>query len=1148
MFLLIFLLADFVGICRGVLDSTNFVGGACAKSDETCLADVKIAADSAVGDGRVDPSNFRDGCATHVVVSGADTWQASRMGVYRLMSVSDAGHPVYTNDNGQFLYYWPEFSTWLIGEDSSSNSAGLQSEAMLSRSSTLCPSDAEYWYVWDGTSWNFKDSVRVTDSSCSSCDGCHVNGTCHHGQLASSESICREHGGEWCAGEVRPECSELVWGRECEFNALAMARSCPGRCEEGLLQSKVRQRFLFENVISDGDVRQLLEFATAAMVEGHGFTEKRPYSRSEIFAGVTPVLAARWALRQPAEGGRQERAVNWARKMFDVVEKMRDITEQTFDAFESLSYDFIHLTCRRRDHDVEVSHSDSPFVHADNCFQQKGKRGEETCVRDSPSYWWRSHTVILELNSAEYGDFAGGNFFYAPSFNSPASDRVHVAPRPGRMVAFAAGEGNIYGVEPLTNGTRCQLAVWLTEDHERAASHRELHDARDVFFEVVEVGTQGKLVEGGDSVKQANRSFGDLCKRPQPAAELGTPAGELLLPKENRTLQLRSLGTTGGPQLTLIQDFLLDDEIDHVISIASAGFEPSIVNEGEGHKTVTYRTSETSWIPDNSEDAIISSILERIALITGLSLASAEHLQVAHYRSDNLGRYEPHLDWGTDTVVSRDRDKTQRGLQTGARMATFLMYLNDVSEGGGTTFVRQNISIKPHKGSALLWYNLHPSAEGDILVRHGACPVEAGEKYIMTKWIHELENEPSFAAVRNSHRFVRNWSGLSESLRLGGEAAAKAEEPLLERTACGVRVAAGHCATMVLQMALACSGHCEENSTTSIRRQRGVVDGVVDDVMAEDLLRLARQASVVGDGYGGQERPLSHREMFSGVQPRDAALWALQQPEGSKREAAVASVRALVQAARKLRAALVDIFSHSLEGVAELHFDHVHLSCREALELQVNDSRRLLDKWTRFDSPINRGGDLVEEEMTWWEAEDRCLKDPSCEGFTFHGPPVQEPVKIYIKNHASLYEPSKGWTSFVRKPDRAPNVTDSHAPHADNCHRTLRGNCRRALPSFHWRSHAAVLYLHGPESSDFEGGDFFYQPAWDSKESDRIRITPKAGRMIAYAAGAENIHGVESLKRGFRCTLAIWVTPDARYANHLKTLEEVEDLLLTDSL
>lgn len=52
-----------------------------------------------------------------------------------------------------------------------------------------------------------------------------------------------------------------------------------------------------------------------------------------------------------------------------------------------------------------------------------------------------------------------------------------------------------------------------------------------------------------------------------------------------------------------------------------------------------------------------------------------------------------HHDYGREDV----------GLACGPRILTFFLYLSDVEEGGETAFPKLNISVRPKKGTALLW-------------------------------------------------------------------------------------------------------------------------------------------------------------------------------------------------------------------------------------------------------------------------------------------------------------------------------------------------------------------------------------------------------------------------------------------------------------
>jgi hypothetical protein len=80
----------------------------------------------------------------------------------------------------------------------------------------------------------------------------------------------------------------------------------------------------------------------------------------------------------------------------------------------------------------------------------------------------------------------------------------------------------------------------------------------------------------------------------------------------------------------------------------------------------------------------------------------------------------------------------------GQRIATFLIYLNDDFEGGETVFPKAGLSVRPAKGDALFFANVDEAGAPDPRSLHAGLPVAAGEKWIVSQWIH---NRPFTASL-----------------------------------------------------------------------------------------------------------------------------------------------------------------------------------------------------------------------------------------------------------------------------------------------------------------------------------------------------------------------------------------------------------------
>ncbi|KAL3307763.1 Prolyl 4-hydroxylase, alpha polypeptide [Cichlidogyrus casuarinus] len=188
------------------------------------------------------------------------------------------------------------------------------------------------------------------------------------------------------------------------------------------------------------------------------------------------------------------------------------------------------------------------------------------------------------------------------------------------------------------------------------------------------------------------------------------------------------------PKLVMWYDVLTDEEVSEIQQLSKPRLRRATVkNPVTGVlEFADYRISKSSWLPTKLSP-LTMRINERIEKMTGLSIRTAEDLQVVNYGLG--GHYAPHFDFG------RKREKDAFEIEYGNRIATLIYYMSEVQSGGLTVFTRIGAKVKPIKNSAAFWWNLHPSGEGDLRTRHAACPVLAGAKWVMNKWFHERDQE-----------------------------------------------------------------------------------------------------------------------------------------------------------------------------------------------------------------------------------------------------------------------------------------------------------------------------------------------------------------------------------------------------------------------
>jgi len=178
-----------------------------------------------------------------------------------------------------------------------------------------------------------------------------------------------------------------------------------------------------------------------------------------------------------------------------------------------------------------------------------------------------------------------------------------------------------------------------------------------------------------------------------------------------------------------IEGFLTNDECDTLIKIASTRLEPSrVYTDKEDLNDENNRKSDQAWLTNNI-DPLIKKITEKVSKLSGYPTENQEDLQVVHYEPG--GFFKAHYDAceGTKEFCQRMDGNS------GPRLWTYLIYLNDDLTGGETVFPYLNKSVIPKKGKMILFQS---TDDNGLLIRqslHGGEPVTSGVKWIANKWV-----------------------------------------------------------------------------------------------------------------------------------------------------------------------------------------------------------------------------------------------------------------------------------------------------------------------------------------------------------------------------------------------------------------------------
>ncbi|KAI3329922.1 hypothetical protein F4824DRAFT_516506 [Ustulina deusta] len=221
---------------------------------------------------------------------------------------------------------------------------------------------------------------------------------------------------------------------------------------------------------------------------------------------------------------------------------------------------------------------------------------------------------------------------------------------------------------------------------------------------------------------------------------------------QNYTIELLSI----DPLVIYINNFLRDEEIEHLLTLGKDRFSTSMVFAGsDGFREVlnrTMRSSQTAFLP--KEDIVCECLTKRMqSLLGNVQHVEVEALQIVKYATGG-DHYRSHTDWfdapKLDLPIPGSED---RSLKPSNRLGSIFAYLEDDCERGETYFPHlpsvlesadgrkfalaagdTGLLVKPRRGNAIFWNNLHANGTGDERTSHAGLPVESGTKTGLNIW------------------------------------------------------------------------------------------------------------------------------------------------------------------------------------------------------------------------------------------------------------------------------------------------------------------------------------------------------------------------------------------------------------------------------
>jgi prolyl 4-hydroxylase len=286
---------------------------------------------------------------------------------------------------------------------------------------------------------------------------------------------------------------------------------------------------------------------------------------------------------------------------------------------------------------------------------------------------------------------------------------------------------------------------WIDENITRGVPEQTLIDtliqhrfAPNIAIEAVMTRVPGYLLQtrSAEIAKVITPQNTNTMQAPQPVHANGyvyeeprVKAGNVVRIGDH---EVRVMAALERPQVIVFDNVLTKDECEELIELSRARLARSttvddLTGKAEIHE---HRTSSGTFFHLN-ETPFIAKLDKRIAALMNLPVDNGEGIQILNYQIG--GEYKPHYDYFPPELPG----SAAHIAVGGQRVATLVMYLNDVEEGGETIFPNIGMRVAPRQGNAVYFAYTNSMNQVDSLTYHGGNPVIKGEKWIATKWMRQ---------------------------------------------------------------------------------------------------------------------------------------------------------------------------------------------------------------------------------------------------------------------------------------------------------------------------------------------------------------------------------------------------------------------------